>query len=273
MNNITILLINLSNRPKRLLSALNELRKCKLTDSIIRIEACNKDKAEELKHNYISEEAYNNIMYKLKSTLILPTWGSVGCAISHYRAWKYINDNNIKDALILEDDIIINNKDKFMFNLNKAINFKGNDITLFSSKNHSGHIETYSSYENNHSLMSKITSKMIGCHCYLLKNNVSQKLVENTLPFTYQVDIELTKAFLRASLDIKIFNIPNSGIKQSKEFKSDVQYYFITLEELYKTLNLPSELSDIIYKYLPEKPKNDYYYYPTYNDLHWNYYH
>ena len=109
---------------------------------------------------------------------------------------------------------------------------------------------------------------MIGCHWNLLKNNIRKISSNNTeLPFTHQVDIELTKAFLRGSLGIKIFNIPNSGIEQSKEFKSDVQYYFITLEELYKTLNLPSELSDIIYKYLPIEPTNNNTIIITYNDL------
>ena len=37
------------------------------------------------------------------------TYGEVGCALSHYTLWKKMVDENIEQALILEDDIVINN--------------------------------------------------------------------------------------------------------------------------------------------------------------------
>ena len=33
----------------------------------------------------------------------------IGCGLSHKKAWKYIIDNNLPNALIIEDDIVINN--------------------------------------------------------------------------------------------------------------------------------------------------------------------
>lgn len=33
------------------------------------------------------------------------TLGEVGCFLSHYNIWKKIVDENLKDALVLEDDI------------------------------------------------------------------------------------------------------------------------------------------------------------------------
>ena len=105
--NLQIILINLANRPKRLINTLKELRKCGLSQNVIRIEACDSESAKEQKFKYISEKSYNNIERELKSTIVLPTWGAVGCAISHYKAWEFIDKNNIKLCLIIEDDIQI----------------------------------------------------------------------------------------------------------------------------------------------------------------------
>ena len=43
------------------------------------------------------------------------TVGEIGCALSHYNIWKYIVDNNIDKALILEDDVL------FLDNFNKML--------------------------------------------------------------------------------------------------------------------------------------------------------
>ena len=97
-------LINLNKRPKRLIFSINQLTKVGINDYIIRKEACSVERAKRQKYEYISEEVYNNIENNLVSCNILPTWGSVGCAISHIEIWRMIVDENIKYALIMEDD-------------------------------------------------------------------------------------------------------------------------------------------------------------------------
>ena len=54
------------------------------------------------------------------------TWGEVGCSLSHYNIYKYCVENNIENAVILEDDIDIpknlsNSLDNIIGNLNKEI--------------------------------------------------------------------------------------------------------------------------------------------------------
>jgi len=54
------------------------------------------------------------------------TWGEVGCSLSHYNIYKYCVENNIENAVILEDDIDIpeklsNSLDNIIDNLNKEI--------------------------------------------------------------------------------------------------------------------------------------------------------
>lgn len=50
------------------------------------------------------------------------TNGEIGCALSHYNIWKKIVDNNIKKAIIIEDDVII------PYNFDKVINECHNKI-------------------------------------------------------------------------------------------------------------------------------------------------
>ena len=111
---IKVLLINLLDRPKRLHNAIKNLKKINLAENIIRIDACDKKTAKKIYYKFISEVAYDNITKKLENTLILPTWGSVGCAISHIKSLKYIMDNKIEYAIIVEDDIEVIDIKKFL---------------------------------------------------------------------------------------------------------------------------------------------------------------
>ena len=72
--------------------------------------------------DYIFFDAINgkelkNSEYKINLNWMNPwdnthtTYGEVGCALSHYTLWKKMVDENIEQALILEDDIVINNPD------------------------------------------------------------------------------------------------------------------------------------------------------------------
>ena len=114
---LNVLLINLHNRPDRLIHSLNELKKIGLSKEVTRIEACNVPKAKQKISEYISITAYQNII-DTKSTCILPNYSSVGCAISHINCWKYIVKNNIQNCIIAEDDNEIVNPNSFKFELN-----------------------------------------------------------------------------------------------------------------------------------------------------------
>lgn len=73
-------------------------------------------------NDYIFFDAINgkelkNSEYKINLNWMNPydnthtTYGEVGCTLSHYTLWKKMVDENIEQALILEDDIVINNPD------------------------------------------------------------------------------------------------------------------------------------------------------------------
>ena len=63
---------------------------------------------------------------------------------------------------------------------------------------------------------------------------------------------------MRNKINLRTFNLIDSGIRQDKTLISNVQYHFHEKQELYQlfesdTCYLPYELCDIIHDYLPKK--------------------
>ena len=88
--NIDKFLINLINKPERLISTLNELRKVDLHHNIHLFDAIDERTAILNSHNYISNKAYQNILNP-KNSVILPNFKSLACAISHLKIWNIIS--------------------------------------------------------------------------------------------------------------------------------------------------------------------------------------
>jgi GR25 family glycosyltransferase involved in LPS biosynthesis len=246
-----ILIINLDKRKKNFDRTLGELKKVHLDEAVTRIKAVDEIKAKQDKFNYISQTAFDNLN-NLQNTTILPTWGSVGCAISHINCWKMLSKMNLEYCLILEDDFYIKDINKFLFALKFSINYMKNENTLISmcSRSKSG-------YKINEYLYS-YNDYFIGTNCYLINRSCANFLLNNINQITYQIDVQMTKT-------LKIFNKnqpfsyflkeETSGVSWY-EHLSDVQYYFINKKELYNLCNLcdlPIEIIDKIYDYLPKK--------------------
>lgn len=255
---IPVYLINLKYREDRLLHSLNELRKVNLADKIIRKEACDKIRAKKLAHRFTTSKVKNNIEVKLKSTKIMPTWSSLGCAISHYECWEDMINKNYNYSLILEDDIEITNLDKFLFSINDSIRILNqrsytysNNLSLFISLNSNISSDNTQVKDD----MYQIYNEFTGTSCYLINNKCARLLCE-IIPFEYQLDIHIGKNISRLSYkhESKYIVINNSGIT-NKYFLSDVQYYFIKLIELENILNclFPIEIIENIYNFLPHR--------------------
>ena len=59
------------------------------------------------------------------------------------------------------------------------------------------------------------------------------------------IDLEIANIFLHNNnLDKLKLTYGNSGIKQDYRFISDVQYYFISVNELYNLFKLPYEIAE-----------------------------
>ena len=251
---IPIYLINLKKNKERLINSIDRIRELNLSEMIIIKNAKNKYYAEKNKYKYSTKEVQDNIL-QLKNTKIMPTWGSLGCAISHLECWEDIILRH-KWAVILEDDFCIEDKEKFMYGFNYAKNLIVNNtynksdptfITLDSKSN------TVLQQINSNTY--KLEGEFIGTHCYFI-NHQAARVFCTIKNFKYQIDIELGLKLrhFEYSQALKSYLIKDSGMKLNT-YKSDSQYYFYEEEELIRLFNsiLPTELIIYIYKYLPKK--------------------
>lgn len=254
-----VLIINLLKRSDRLINVIQQLDSVGLSRSAIRIQAVDSVEATENYIDFIDEVAYDNIEGELKSTSVLPTWGAVGCAMSHLRCWDYITDHNYPFGLVVEDDITITNSQKFRFNLAKAIrlirhNLNSPAIITFNSSSHPN-LPLNNNTTTIDLNIESLTEKFTGLHCYLINQVACVKLLGSIKPIRYQIDHQIgSMAFCRDKNLLSCVNLRNSGVRQNNRFSSDVQYYFITIDELVGCLpQLPSVVSGIIHSYLPPK--------------------
>jgi len=274
--NIPVIIINLKEKQSDLLRTFNELYKLDdIITSITRIDAIDKSLAKKLKYKYISYKAGKNIQH-IKSTKILPTWSSVGCAISHSKCWEYIVNNRLDYALIVEDDIKLKNIDKLKYSINECMTILNSDRfdKIFISLNSKTNFVSYSilNLEN----IKNYYGQFIGTSAYFINFNCAKFLLKNIFPINNQIDIEMSKLFLKdrygnhtghtGGNSIACIHC-DSGINNFNHVSS-VQYYFITFVELKNLLQsskyyFPDEILEIIYTYLPNRNliKNNYYVY------------
>ena len=203
----------------------------------------------------------------------MPTWGSVACAISHMECYKYIIDNNLKFGIICEDDIEINDIKKFKISLQQGINivnkclqevkstsrnilitFNSEKIKLNSDNNY------YSEKINvnrDNKYLEKISGPFKNTHFYIINYNMAKNLYYNLKSFIYQIDIQIGFLIKRVlslygSYNHLLYNFKNCGIIQSKQFKSDIQYHFITLEDI-QCIEFSNDILHNILSFLPNK--------------------
>ena len=271
-----VYLINLINRPNRLINSINELNKVSLADKITRINATDKKEAYKLRHKYFNIKIEDNIK-KLKSTVIIPTWGAAGCAISHIKVWKDIIKNNLDFSLILEDDNEIKNINKFNYSIEKVKKLYVNQINMKT-------IPFFASLASNTNSKFPITNLdniydyrnlFTGLSFYFVNNKFCSTMLDdlNRIPLLYQIDVKISLKL--KEIYSKTYLLYNTGVEQSKKYVSDNQYYFIKIDFLIKVLmnSLPIEMIEKIHFFCPQQEdlNNDLYdHFNIYN--HYNLY-
>lgn len=136
------------------------------------------------------------------------TRGAIGCYLSHMNIWKDILDNNINQALILEDDANLpKNLNEILEDKIKYIP-KDYDIILLGCKClKCKKMERY-----------KKVKRFWLTHSYIITNNCIKKIYDKMFPIKQQIDSEisdLSDLINIYALDINVVNQYNS--------KSDIQ--------------------------------------------------
>ena len=274
-----ILIINLQNRTDRLINVYQQLDSIGLSDSTIRIKAVDKNEATE-HTNILSTKACANII-DIKDTCIMPNFSALGCALSHMKCWRYIIDNNLEDGLIVEDDIKITdplafkldlttirnyiisdkkhttyNKPLFlvfnpMFNNNRNIDLSDNGY--WYSNNYNDYMNGYENkYENN--IVYHLCQPFTGTYMYYINRYMAVYLLNNIITLTYQLDIEIGILSNRYDSN-ELFHAYNTKYITTDNMGTDIQTYLIENTNLRSILrnehNIPEDITDIVYSYLP----------------------
>ena len=265
-------IINLRKNTKRLTAVLSALDSVGSLDFYTVIRAIEPHEVDYNPEQYIDYQTYENIKHP-KSSIILPSFGSLACALSHIKAWKHIIKNGIREALIIEDDIVITDRTKFHFDLHtlfSLIKYHNNTNILVTvgsrhfskryldakdnppySRNYHG---IFALYENDGKKnVEVIQGPIIGTHFYYVNNSTCAFLLDHIRKIKYQIDIEIGLLSHR----ITMYNINTKAIQQNKYFASDVQLSLVSFDDIQRIFTslqsgiINKNLLLLIYSYIP----------------------
>ena len=104
----------------------------------------------------------------------------------------------------------------------------------------------------------KIKCPFTSLQFYYINNKMAKYLKKNIGILTHQIDITIG---LLSKKDIfsnnKFYNLKTNSLTTNKQFISDVQFFHLHPKYISKILNLPSEISIRIYKFIPDMYKLD----------------
>lgn len=195
-----ILVVNLDRDKNRLEYMKESLKKYGMQDRFVRIPAIlgSEIKKEDLKDmvNESSTTKNKTIRQKIKNSLS-NTPGVIGCGMSHKKAWKYIIDNNLTSALILEDDVTIN---ELILKLDRITIPDDWDIIYLGyhmddSDNSCSRVSRIKNRKvtkrinNNVLKYENDTRYIVGCYGYILSNKAARKLYNDYNILDYSVDV------------------------------------------------------------------------------------
>lgn len=246
LSHLPVYVINLANKRERFMKAQKQLHKAGLMNVIL-LDAIDGDTAHSYRHFFFSIHVLNNIVRGPFSTSTIPTWRGAGCALSHLCAWEQAQQHTL--SLIVEDDILIQNFDKFLVILVEAIHTHtssfSNESNLFffnsKKRDHTLYDPPFSSIfsntwmpESSFPSFSKLgdsfidTTDLIGSHCYLLSGTAAKVMITHVYPIEYQIDLHMSKTLRKKCALNVYYSRYDAGVLQDPSYKiSSVQYYTV----------------------------------------------
>lgn len=221
-----IFYINLDRRPDRNTNVQNFLQQFNLQLIAQRISAVDGSKLnlDHVPKTIISEKGIHDAKDKSKKTGIPLTPGGIGCALSHRTVWEHIITQNLKSALILEDDIRV--EQDFHNKLNKIMNsVKGLDYDVLFLGYHPASLKYLDTkLINNMFVRSPRTYGLFG---YVVSKKGAEKLLK-IFPIDVQIDTAISEAILKHRLNVLLVRpdlriITSDPSEDAKQFGTDIQ--------------------------------------------------
>lgn len=203
-------LINLDRAPERLHNVMKKLHE--LDFPIHRVAAID---GNTLSDDYISSIA-DEFTY-LKFFRTLPENGTIGCSLSHLRAWKEFLKSDNEFALICEDDITFNPQE-LMNAINQLIAKKNLWNIINFETLHEGYPQEIMRLSGDKSLVVYLTN-ITHAGCYLINRQTAYRLIEKFYPIKVPVDHYFTASW---EFGITILGVEPRIVKQVGE-KSQIK--------------------------------------------------
>ena len=112
--------------------------------------------------------------------------GEIGCAMSHLLIYKKMLEENIDQALIFEDDIIIAND--FNKVLSKILKLENNGIILLGQSDKKLKTKIYFQSISYHHKLKKIFNSGYGTYGYIICKKAAEKIYAESFPIIRPID-------------------------------------------------------------------------------------
>ena len=215
-----IFYINLDRRPDRDQNVKNILNRLGLNAERVSAVDGSKLNPNQISRDIITENGISDALNKKQKVYVPLTMGGIGCAMSHSLVWQKILDQKLDNALILEDDIRINNS--FYQNLINMKNDWPDSYDVIFLGYHPPSIKYI--YGNVNYTFVK-SDKVFGLFGYIVSYKGAQKLL-NIFPINEQIDTEIHKNFNKIDaylVEPKKRVILSDPSEYAKEFGTDIQ--------------------------------------------------
>lgn len=186
-----ILYINLKHRQDRndnVIEQLKKINKLNIAERVDAIYGADLD-IKSLPSNLISDRGKEDALNDKQRVYTFLTRGGIGCALSHRKTYEKIVNDNISSALILEDDITIDDSfNEKLEILNKNIS---QDYDILFLGYHDTSIKYFNKEINQYYTK---PNKLYGLFGYIVTNKGAKKLLD-IFPITLQIDSEIPNHF------------------------------------------------------------------------------
>lgn len=210
--------INLDRRYDRLNNVKKEIQKSNiLKKNIKRYQAIDGQTIDlESVSEFITKKGLNIVKEKkIHHYGVTLTYGSLGCAISHYNLFKHCSENQDGNILILEDDIkISHNIDKYIQQINETKEY----YDIFYLGLHRGkHTKTNPTKNPN---IIRLGGYFWGGFAYVLTPKACRYIINRVFPISQQFDSEINIHARQGKIICLAFN---TNLIKSGSFSSDNQ--------------------------------------------------
>jgi len=185
-----ILYINLRHRIDRKNNVIEQLKKINALEKAERIDAIYGVELDipNISSSLITDKGIADALNDHKEVYTYLTKGGIGCALSHRKAYETILKEGLKSALILEDDVTID--DLFNEKLQHTLNHMPEYDVLFLGYHDTS--EKYFEPQTNDYYVKP--NKLFGLFGYIVTNSGAKKLLD-VFPITEQIDSEIPRHF------------------------------------------------------------------------------